>query len=175
VNKKLALGIAAMVIFACGCAMPGDYIKGTPEKNIFMYGHIKFADSKDTPDWVSLSRVLPKNPDGSFYIYGCHMYYGSFMQGNLTPGSYAFYRISKNGQPYDIGAGSDGFRLTEPGIFYAGTYEISTKGHLPGHFELDRAISPTEAEVIRDLMHLVAGTPWEEELKARLKKLEEGL
>jgi hypothetical protein len=175
--KKIAVMLLVFVLtFFAGCATfnVNDYVgTGTPETRAFVYGYILYDEPFSEMSWLILLQAAPKAENGGFYKYGAYIKKGIFFNGNLRLGSYKVSQFGGGDSVYDLGGVTEGFRFEKPGIYYMGAYRVNKdKGLFSSQFGLEKIDGIKEADILRPIVLLCAGTKWEAELNKRLNKLE---
>lgn len=125
----------------------------------------------------SLRQVMPKS-DKPFWHMRTHD--GVFYLENLPFGS---YQLNQFGGPggflsnvsfywFDFPRQNEGFRITKPGVYYAGSFKYKKAGtFFRPKFELQTVNSPGEREAIEKILEYSKNTKWEAQLRRRLAQL----
>ncbi len=144
-----------------------------------VYGHLDLRDAPTALEWVELQQVAP--PTGTpYYQMRVHegvFYMEKFPTGVFRLGEFGGQRWNGRHVAYALPRQAPALRLTidAPGLHYLGSFryrEVARGGASAPRFELDRVPEPSEAEVLRAILPLAAGTAWAGRIRDRLAQLE---
>jgi len=146
--------------------------------NSLVFGYMDMEDSpaKELTAF-SLKQVLPKTDKP---YWNMRTYEGVFYLENMPPGS---YQVNQFGGPggffssasfywFNFPTQSEGFRISNPGIYYLGSFKCKKAGSFFNpKFDVEPIKSPGERESIEKILQYSTGTKWENLLQNRLEQL----
>jgi hypothetical protein len=171
----LALSLAALGLIA-GCAGGGDVRSVNDPGNSLVFGYIDMAEAPTAISGASIMQVAPASNEP---YWGADARNGLFYTYDLPPGSYQLASVSgsdlrKVNYEYDLPQPDSGqARITQPGIYFLGSYRYVNTGDAGG-FEVERMDTPTEAQLLQRILdedRTVKGSAWEARIRERLSQL----
>lgn len=173
------LAVVAVLISGCG---GGSLQLQEMEDNdrALVYGFIDMRDAPSDLKWVKIKQVTPETKKPYIYM---GVKDGAFFLDNLKPGSYQlanfggtkWFLLQERMYNYnfpDFGRNETGLRVTHGGLYYLGSYKYKKAGSFFNpKFDMAKAATPTEADVLEKVLPYSTGTRWERLIQARLRAL----
>ena len=173
------LTAAALAGILAGCSDARFLDKPPAEERSFVYGYIDMDDAPTDADWVHIRQFAPKVKND---IWSMRTHDGVFYIEKFGPGSYGVIKFGGGGgfftnpHAYGIPRQDTSMRLVikKPGIYYLGTFKykhIDRGFFQQDSFDIEKADTPTEKEVLKRIIEFAKGSGWEQQLKNHLAGL----
>lgn len=174
--------LAAAMTLLGGCAGGGHGRDINDPSNSLVFGYVDMADA---PTKVSGAQVMQVAPPTDKPYWGTDVRDGLFYTYYLPPGSYKLatlhgssflrgdYRYSFPRQ----GGGNTAVRIDKPGIYFLGAYRyktVKTGMFEQAKFDIERASSPTEAELLQKLLDTdpeIKKSVWADKIRQRIARI----
>jgi hypothetical protein len=174
--------LAAATTLLGGCAGGGHGRDINDPSNSLVFGYVDMADA---PTKVSGAQVMQVAPPTDKPYWGTDVRDGLFYTYYLPPGSYKLatlhgssflrgdYRYSFPRQ----GGGNTAVRIDKPGIYFLGAYRyktVKTGMFEQAKFDIERASSPTEAELLQKLLDTdpeIKKSVWADKIRQRIARI----
>lgn len=174
--------LAAAMTLLEGCAGGGHGRDINDPSNSLVFGYVDMADA---PTKVSGAQVMQVAPPTDKPYWGTDVRDGLFYTYYLPPGSYKLatlhgssflrgdYRYSFPRQ----GGGNTAVRIDKPGIYFLGAYRyktVKTEMFEQAKFDIERAPSPTEAELLQKLLDTdpeIKKSVWADKIRQRIARI----
>lgn len=176
----LALAVAALGLLA-SCASDGPGRSMDDPTNSLVFG---FIDMGDAPTKINGATIMQVSPPTDAPYWGMSVRNGLLYNYHLPPGSYQLSSIRgssfwRGDYRYNFPrqGNEQAVRISKPGIYFLGSYRykgVKTGFFEGGKFDVERASSPTEAELLRRILDedsAVKGSVWEAKIRQRLSQL----
>ena len=188
--RFLATGLVAAAISSCtfaGRDVSDPHLDAKAEvKGAFVYGYIDMQDAKSDLNWAFLKQTEPKvfDPDftartfkSAFYLENLPQ--GTFRLNGFGGNTWSFFHAGRLFATYPVDyelqlASNVSVDIRKPGIYYLGAFRyVRHKGGFleDDTFELKRASTPSERDVLQIILPEASGSPWAPLLTNRLSHL----
>lgn len=199
--KQLAAVCLIVVVTGCASAPSKELNDTGAADSSFVFGYIDATDAPFAhltsfelyQSGGAQSQAKELRVDGSlFYMEGVQtgMYHFAMFSGKpnlslIAPISTHIYQFTEyKPNAFHFGGGTTAFyqyksnrptpgvRIDKPGIYFLGAYKLKKLGFFNGNkFDIEPIQSPSEAEVLTQLLPHAQGTQWEERLRVHLAAL----
>jgi hypothetical protein len=179
-RKSIFAATFLTLLFLAGCASdaigPERDLNDPTNSLVFAY-----IDMSDAPTGVEDASLKPQGEEGYWHLgvddgllYQAHLPAGSYQLATLSGSSFFKGEVDYNFPVY--GQNESAVRIQKPGIYFLGSFkyqEVKTGIFEKGKFDIERADTPTELELLNKLMQLkwVKGSQWEKRIQARIAEL----
>ena len=182
VNRVGMLLLVAALAALTGCAGGGHGRDINDPSNSLVFG---FVDMSGAPTKVSGAQIIQVAPPTDKPYWGTDVRDGLFYTYYLPPGSYKLATLHgssflRGEHQYNFprqGGGETTVRIDKPGIYFLGAYRyktVKTGMFEQAKFDIERASSPTEAELLQKLLDTdpeIKKSVWADKIRQRIARL----
>lgn len=174
----LSLLLAALTVAGCASDSIGPERDLNDPTNSLVFAYIDMGDAPTSVDEASLK---PQGEEGYWHmgvddglLYQAHLPVGSYQLATLSGSSFLHGEVEYDFAAY--GRNASAVRIEKPGIYFLGSFrykEVKTGFFEADKFDIERADTPTELELLNRIMKLdwVKGSQWEKKIQARIAEL----
>jgi hypothetical protein len=179
-----------VVLLALGaCATTGGPLETERENDSLVFGYLDMSEAKGHFDWVQMQQLQPPTdkPYYNFYVED-----GVFWHPRVQPGTFKFIKFggtdgltagplrlfSSTSYEYAFprqGQGEMDPIVDKQGLYYVGSYKVVVKkGGLfkPGEFDIVPTGTPSEGELLQQLLAKAEEGEWRSRIEQRLAELQ---
>ncbi len=180
--------MAAVLLALAACASTGGPLETEHNNDSLVFGYLDMSQAKGHFEWVQMQQLQP--PTDKPY-YSCYVEKGLFWHPRVVPGT---YKLTKFGgmdglkigtvhlfgsTQYEYGFPRQGKGeldpvIEKPGLYFVGAYKVVVKrGGLfkPDEFDIQKLESPTEKELLQQLLAKSDKGEWRARIEKRLAEL----
>ncbi len=188
--NRFALGIlTAAALFALAtCATTGGKLETEHDNDSLVFGYLDMSQAKGHFEWVQMQQLQP--PTDKPY-YNCYADKGLFWHPRVAPGTYKFLKFGgmdgiKIGSVHLFGSTEYQYNfprqgkgdldpvIEKPGLYFVGAYKVVVKRagiFKPDEFDIQKTDSPTEKELLQQLLAKDDKGEWRARIEKRLTEL----
>jgi hypothetical protein len=170
------MGLTAALVLA-GCGGLENVREMEDGNQSLVFGYIDVEGSHTVLDRMTFAQVRPGKEEE---LVGVRVKDGAFYVENLTNGSYHISnfvrRLGANTYMSALpksGEGAKTFKIEKPGLHFVGAYKYTRikAGFNTYTFELKPIASPTQKQILEQILPSTKGTKWEGMVLKRLQAL----
>lgn len=180
IRRSSLASVFLAALFLTGCA--SDTIGPTRDLNdptnslVFLY-----VDMGDAPTGIDDATLKPQGEEGYWHLtvedglmYQRYLPNGSYQLSRLAGSSFLHGEVLYDFPAY--GQNASAIRIQKPGVYFLGAFkykEVKTGFFEAGKFDIERADSPTELELLNRMLKedWVKGSQWDARIRARIAEL----
>lgn len=174
-----AVFVVSALAAGCGGGVKA-FVKSVDEEESLVFGYLDMSDAPSRFDWIVMKRMQPPGdkPYYNFAIDG-----GLFFRTHTPPGTYKFdnfggYSFLRQatityGFPQQ-GRGEMDRVIPKTGIYFVGAYKyrkVKTGLLGPDKFQIVPVASPTEIELLTELLGKARHPTWQAAIRNRIKEV----
>ncbi len=180
IRRSLIASILPLLLLLGGCASDsiGPERDSNDPTNSLVFA---FVDMQDAPTGIDNASLKPQGEEGYWHmgvddglLFQHYLPNGSYQLATLEGSSFLHGDVVYQFPAY--GKNESAVRIQKPGVYFLGSYrykEVKTGFFEPNKFDLERADSPTELELLNRLLKQdwVKGSQWDARIRARITEL----
>lgn len=177
--------ISILTLLLAGSIAFSANSKGDPEKDALVFGCFDLSEINSYIDNISFIKYPPRLSGFMGFPHDINIYFihksGYYIADQVKPGQYwlmgfytrpiglQFQNKVTNCQVTYKPTEADVFTVKEGDIYYYGTYKYRVAEK--GQFALEKVDTPSEKELLQNILESMKGTKWEAKIQERLASL----